>query len=103
MSKTCNNCGETKTPATVPYQVLADFKEMHKSTVKKLWIALIIAWAAVLAVVGVFTYERLQYDYTGTYEETIIDAEQDGQGINIVGGGNVDYGAESKNSETSAD
>ena len=33
MSKTCNNCGETKTPATVPYQVLADFKEMHKSTV----------------------------------------------------------------------
>jgi hypothetical protein len=99
MLKTCNNCGEIKTPATVPYQVLADFKEMHKSTVKKLWIALIIAWVAVLVVVGVFTYERLQYDYVG--EEFIIEAEQDGEGVNIVGGGNVDYGAESKDNPNS--
>jgi hypothetical protein len=99
MSKTCNNCGETKAPSTVPYQVLADFKEMHKATVKKLWIALIIAWVTVLAVVGVFTYERLQYDYVG--EEFIIEAEQDGEGVNIVGGGNVDYGAESKDNPNS--
>jgi hypothetical protein len=53
----------------------------------------------VLAVVGVFTYERLQYDYVG--EEFIIEAEQDGEGVNIVGGGNVDYGAESKDNPNS--
>ena len=86
MPKTCNNCGETKTPTTVPYQVLADFKEMHKSTVKKLWIALIIAWVAVLAVVGVFTYERLQYDYVGeTYTEEVIIDSQDGGNANYIG------------------
>ena len=99
MSKICNNCGTDKKPSSVPYAVIADFKEMHKSTVKKLWIALIIAWVAVLVVVGVFTYERLQYDYSS--EEYIVEAEQDGEGINIVGGGNVNYGAESKDSSQS--
>ena len=101
MPKTCNNCGETKTPTTVPYQVLADFKEMHKSTVKKLWIALIIAWVAVLAVVGVFTYERLQYDYTGTYEEIIVDAEDNGNANYIGQDGNIYNGEDNgtKNNE----
>lgn len=32
-----------------------------------------------------------QYDYVDEYT---IEAEQDGEGVNIVGGGNVDYGAE---------
>jgi len=38
-----------------------------------------------------------QYDYVDDYTE--ISAEQDGDGVNIVGGGDVDYGAES-NSNT---
>ena len=103
MAHSCNNCGETKTPATVPYQVLADFKEMHKSTVKKLWIALIIAWVTVLAVVGVFTYERLQYDYTGTYEEIIVEQDaQDGGNANYIGSdGDIINGiSESDNTES---
>lgn len=32
--------------------------------------------------------------YESQYEDTVITAEQDGNGINIVGGGDVDYGAE---------
>lgn len=91
--KKCNNCGETKTPATVPYQVLADFKEMHKSTVKKLWIALIIAWVAVLAVVGVFTYERLQYDYVG--EEIVTVDGKDGIANYIGNDGDIVNGENS--------
>ncbi len=33
-----------------------------------------------------------QYDYVDDYS---IEAEQDGEGINILGGGDVNYGAES--------
>lgn len=36
------------------------------------------------------------YDYVDDYS---IEAKQDGEGINIVGGGDVDYGAESYDSK----
>ena len=93
MLKTCNNCGETKTPATVPYQVLADFKEMHKATVKKLWIAIIIAWIIILAVVGIFTYERLQYDYVS--EEIVTVDGKDGIANYIGNDGDIINGENS--------
>ena len=82
MSKTCNNCGEVKTPSTVPYQVLADFKEMHKSTVKRLWIALIVAVALMFACNGAWLYAWVQYDYVS--EEVIVDS-QDGGNANYIG------------------
>lgn len=86
MKKTCNNCGELKTPSTVPYQVLADFKEMHKSTVKRLWIALIVAVALIFACNGAWLYAWMQYDYVSkTYTEEII-VEQDAKD-----GGNANY------------
>lgn len=34
-----------------------------------------------------------QYEVVG---ETSIEAEQDGSGVNVIGGGNVSYGAESE-------
>lgn len=37
-----------------------------------------------------------QYDYVDDYS---IEASQDGGGINIVGGGDVDYGADSSNTQ----
>ncbi len=37
-----------------------------------------------------------QYDYVDDYE---IEASQDGEGVNIVGGGNIEYGAESYSSQ----
>ncbi len=37
-----------------------------------------------------------QYDYVDEYS---IEAEQDGEGVNIVGGGNVDYGAEGESNK----
>lgn len=53
-------------------------------------IALIIA---LLSSVGIAAYERLQYDYAAT--ETIVTGTQDGSGLNIIGGGNVENGAKS--------
>lgn len=38
-----------------------------------------------------------QYDYVDEYS---IEAEQDGEGINILGGGDVSYGAESNSTQT---
>lgn len=39
-----------------------------------------------------------QYDYVD--EDYSIDAQQDGYGVNIVSGGDLDYGADSNNSQT---
>ena len=74
MSKICNNCGETKTPATVPYQVLKDFKNTSTATIKRLWILIVIL---VLMLVGTNVawliyesqYEVVEYSY---------DYQQDG-------------------------
>ena len=84
MSKTCNNCGETKVPTIVPYQVLKDFKETSTATIKRLWILIVIL---VLMLVGTNVawliyesqFETLEYSY---------DYQQDGQGTNIIGDGN---------------
>ena len=40
-----------------------------------------------------------QYDYVDDYS-TDISAEQDGDGVNIVGGGDIAYGTESSNQDT---
>lgn len=39
------------------------------------------------------------YDYF--IEDYKIEAKQDGSGVNIVGGGNIDYGTDSKNPQES--
>lgn len=84
--KVCNNCGGSKTPSTVPYSVFCELKDLSNRTIKRLWILLIIAWAAVLLAVGAFTYERLKYDYVGetTTTETIVDST-DGGTANYIG------------------
>lgn len=85
MSKTCNSCGTDKTPASVPYVVHESAMARSEREKKRLWILLIISWVAVLLVVGIFTYERLQYDYTSeTYEEVIVDSK-DGGNANYIG------------------
>ena len=82
--KTCNSCSK---PSTVPYTVFADLKEVTNRTIKRLWILVIISWLIVFAVVGVFTYERLQYDYvceTTSKKEIVLDGK-DGGNANYIG------------------
>jgi uncharacterized paraquat-inducible protein A len=97
MAKTCNNCSEKNEKIqdlTVPYAVVELAEARHERQIKRMWIALIVAVALMFFTnmmwVGVFS----SYDYSS--EEVIIEADQDGEGVNIVGGGNVDYGAESE-------
>ena len=44
-----------------------------------------------------------QNDYVDTDDSYSIEAQQDGEGINIVGGGDIDYGANSIDNNSQAD
>lgn len=63
------------------------------------WRNIIIVLLIILLVAtnGMWLWAWNQYDYVDEYS---IEAEQDGEGINIVGGGDVGYGADSKDNET---
>ena len=98
MAKTCNNCGTENQKVNVPYVVHEATVARQERHIKRMWIALIVAWVVVLAVVGIFAYERLQYDYTGTYEEIMVDAEDNGNANYIGQDGNI-YNGENNGAE----
>lgn len=85
MTKTCNNCGtnEKKTPATVPYAVLEDFKETAKANSLK-WF--IFSMTILILFVGsnIFwiwknsRYEKVQEVTEETYE---IEANDSGNAV----------------------
>lgn len=82
MSKTCNSCGTDKSPTSVPYVVHESAMARSERGKKRLLILLFISWISILLVIGLFTYERLQYDYSN--EEIIVDSE-DGGNANYIG------------------
>ena len=96
--KECNNCGNVKTPENVPYLVHETAMARNEREKKRLWILVIISWLVTLAIVGVFTYERLQYDYVGeTYTEEIIVDSNDGGNANYIGNdGDIVNGEDSR-------
>ena len=63
-----------------------------------LWRNIIILVLIILLVVtnAMWLVAWNQYDYVDEYE---VEAQQDGEGINIVGGGNVDYGSNSNDTQ----
>ena len=44
-----------------------------------------------------------QYDYVDAEDAYSIEAQQDGEGINIVGGGDIDYGTNSNDNTQETD
>ena len=63
---------------------------MERANKRWFILCVVIFLAAVGSNIGWLVYES-------QYEDTVITAEQSGQGVNIVGGGEVMYGAESDN------
>lgn len=59
------------------------------------WIINLILVILLAASNGVWIYLWFSYDFSTTE----IIADQDGNGVNVVGGGDIDYGAESTNSQ----
>lgn len=90
---TCTGCKPEHKTEKVLIPLIAHESEMTRNErdKKRLWVLVIISWIAVILIVGIFTYERLQYDY----ESEIIICTQDGEGTNIIGDENeVDNGTE---------
>ena len=98
MVKTCNNCANENKSVSVPYVVHEATVARQERQLKRMWIALIVAVALMFFTNMIWAAVFISYDYSS--EEIIIEAEQDGEGVNIVGGGNVDYGAESEDNNS---
>ena len=78
MAKTCNNCGDTKTPTSIPYAAHQGTIATMERVNKRLWITLIILiFLLVGSNIGWLVYES-QFEEVTTTEEVIVDAEDDG-------------------------
>lgn len=82
----------------IPYIVYEGEMARNERNFKRLWVIIIILIALLVATnTGWLVYES-QFE---TVETTQIEAEQDGSGVNIVGGGDVNYGTESHDNQNS--
>ena len=82
-------------PKDVPFIAYEYAQSRLERIIKRLWIVVILL---VILLVGT-NVAWLIYESQFDYFETSIEAEQDGEGVNIVGGENVTYGAEGKSND----
>lgn len=75
----------------VPYIVYEGTLARFERIIKRLWIVILLIVCLLVVSNAYWIYTWTQYDYS----VTAVTAQQDGRGINIVGGGNVAYGTES--------
>ena len=91
----CSNCKNEKgNPEAVPYIVHESAMVRAERGAKRLWAVVVLLIIMLVATNGAWIWYESQFEVV---ETTTIEAEQDGNGVNVVGGGNVNYGAESKN------
>lgn len=85
---------------TVPYIVyegtLDRLDRRHRWDMIIIIILIVLLAASNMAWLWFFNQYEIVDDYS-------IEAEQDGSGVNIVGGGDIDYGTEGENNEIEAD
>ena len=91
----CDSMDEEKN--AVPYIVHEGVLARMERQLRRQFITIIILIVALILSNSVWLYSFMQYDYSSE----MIMASQDGRGINIVGGGDVQFGTDSDyNSET---
>lgn len=86
----CNNCRDAKSPPSVPYIVHESAQARMERTLGRLWVTIVLL---IVLLVGT---NLAWIVYESQFEDVHIEAEQDGNGVNMVGGGDVTYGAESE-------
>lgn len=91
----CKTC-ESNKPNVRQYDIDL-LSAMAERTIKRLWIVILVLIIALIGTNGAWLYYQSQFEDVVT--TTTIEAEQDGAGMNIVGGGDVGYGAESKDNK----
>ena len=88
---------ERKDLAQVPYFVHeGDMARLERTNKRQFIIILVLIFALIGSNIGWIYYESQFEDVVTTTE---IEASQDGSGVNIVGGGDVNYGAEGESDE----
>ena len=91
----CNNCNSEKTsPEAVPYIVHESAMARAERGAKRLRVVIILLIVLLVGSNGAWLWYESQFEVV---ETTTIEAEQDGSGVNIVGGGNIGYGADGEN------
>ncbi|MBR6051141.1 MAG: hypothetical protein IKP68_08070 [Clostridia bacterium] len=85
--KTCDGCGDKR--RSEEWSLSA---ELAKSNRRMFIVLMVVIFLWFTTIAGFVLYLN-QYDYAS--ESTTIDAVQDGSGTNIVGNGDVSYGATS--------
>ena len=89
----CETCKNKPTaPENVPYIVHESAMARMERTNRRLWITIILLIVMLVGTNGAWIWYESQF----TDIVTTIEAEQDGSGVNIVSGGDLDYGAESE-------
>ena len=91
----CETCKPT-TPESVSYIVHESAMARAERTAKRLWITILMLIFLLVGSNCVWIWYNSQFEVV---ETTSIEAEQDGSGVNIVSGGDLDYGAESKDNQ----
>ena len=88
------NCESRKkvqnAPESVPYIVHESSMARMERQIKRLWITVLLLIAMLVLTNGAWVWHESQFSDI----VTTIEAEQDGSGVNIVSGGDLDYGAE---------
>ena len=82
-------------PTNIPYIAYEAAMSRFDRINKRLWIAVILL---IVLLVG-SNIAWLVYESQFQVYETSIEATQDGEGVNIVGGGDVSYGTESNSND----
>lgn len=97
MPKTCNGCGaDDIATVTMSEGAWERHEERNKKLINKLIaVILVLVFLLVGSNAAWLVYES-QFETVETVEEVYIEAEQ-GEGTNIVGGGDVSYGTDSTN------
>lgn len=90
----CETCKgkDAHAPESVPYIVHESSMARMERQIKRLWITVLVLIVMLVSTNGAWIWYESQFSDI----ETTIEAEQDGSGVNIVSGGDLDYGAESK-------
>lgn len=83
----------------VPYIVYEGEMARQERQIKRLIIMLALMLVLFFASNMAWLYVWNQYEYVEKTETTTIDAKQDGEGVNIVGGEDVSYGSDSDDRE----
>lgn len=76
----------------VPFFVVESILDRQSLIIKRLWIMCILLIVLLVASNAAWLWYESQF----VYETTTIEAEQDGEGVNIIGTGDVNYGTESQ-------